>query len=109
MDYFINTDPVVLFGGKGNDADMIKYIQENQVIPDGAKERVVVRFFINPDGSVSDASIIKAAKNEAINKDAIQLVNSLPKFKVIYLTPQRTPIYRALPIVYNDTSKITLK
>ena len=109
LDYFINTDPVVLFGGKGNDADMIKYIQENQVIPDGAKERVVVRFFINPDGSVSDASIIKAAKNEAINKDAIQLVNSLPKFKVIYLTPQRTPIYRALPIVYNDTSKITLK
>lgn len=45
------------------------------------KERVVVRFFINPDGSVSDASIIKAAKNEAINKDAIQLVNSLTKIQ----------------------------
>ena len=110
LDYFINTDPVVLFNdGKGNDMDMIKYIQENQMIPDGAKERVVVRFFINPDGSVSDASIIKAAKNEAINNDALRLVNGFPKFKVIYLTPQKTPIYRALPIVYNDTSKITLK
>lgn len=110
LDYFINTDPAVLFNnGNGNDTDMIKYIRENQVIPDGAKERVVVRFFINPDGSVSDASIIKAAKNEAINKDALQLVNSFPKFKVIYFTPQKTPIYRALPIVYNDTSKITLK
>ena len=110
LDYFINTDPVVLFNdGKGNDMDMIKYIQENQVIPDGAKERVVVRFFINPDGSVSDASIIKAAKNEAINNDALRLVNGFPKFKVIYLTPQKTPIYRALPIVYNDTSKNSLK
>lgn len=107
LDYFINTDPLVLFNdGKGNDMDMIKYIQENQVIPDGAKERVVVRFFINPDGSVSDASIIKAAKNEAINNDALRLVNGFPKFKVIYLTPQKTPIYRALPIVYNDISKI---
>ena len=110
LDYFINTDPVVLFNdGKGNDMDMIKYIQENKVIPDGAKERVVVRFFINPDGSVSDASIIKAAKNEAINNDALRLVNGFPKFKVIYLTPQKPPIYRALPIVYNDISKITLK
>ena len=110
LDYFINTDPVVLFdNGNGNDMDMIKYIQENQTIPDGAKERVVVRFFINPDGSVSDASIIKAAKDDAINKDALQLVNGFPKFKVIYLTPQKTPIYRALPIVYNDTSKITIK
>lgn len=110
LDYFINTDPAVLFNnGNGNDMDMIKYIREKQVIPDGAKERVVVRFFINPDGSVSDASIIKAAKNEAINKDALQLVNSFPKFKVIYFTPQKTPIYRALPIIYNDTSKTTLR
>lgn len=110
LDYFINTDPVVLFNnGNGNDTDMIKYIRENQVIHNGAKERVVVRFFINPDGSVSDASIIKAAKNETINKDALQLVNSFPKFKVIYFTPQKTPIYRALPIIYNDTSKITLR
>lgn len=108
LDYFINTDPAVLFNN-GNDTDMIKYIQENQTIPNGAKERVVVKFFINPDGSVSDASIIKAAKNEAINKDALRLVNSFPKFKVIYFTPQKTPIYRALPIVYNDTSEITIK
>lgn len=107
LDYFINTDPAVLFNnGNGNDMDMIKYIREKQVIPDGAKERVVVRFIINPDGSVSDASIIKAAKNEAINKDALQLVNSFPKFKVIYFTPQKTPIYRALPIIYNDNNLV---
>lgn len=79
-----------------------EWLEENIRIPDGfkGKERVVVGFRVQPDGSVSDVHIIKSSKDDRLNGEALRLVKALPKFSVEYYTPQKEPIPFAIPIVF---------
>ena len=92
----------------GGAAKMIEWINENKRIPKGfkGKERVVVKFIVHPDGTVSDADFIKSSKNDEVNLEALRLVYALPKFNVIYYTPQKEPIYFAWPIAFEECDTI---
>lgn len=108
--YLINLDPRCEFpGGNGK---LKEWIDENIRIPEGFKgrERVVVSFTVHPDGSISDATIVwRPSKNEAVNQEALRLVNALPKFRVKYYTPQKKNFQLFLPITFKEPGAIFIR
>ena len=108
--YFINLDPRCEFpGGNGK---LKEWIDENIRIPEGFKgsERVLVEFTVHPDGSISDATIVRRpSKNEAVSQEALRLVNALPKFRVKYYTPQKKNLSYLLPITFKEPGAIFIR
>lgn len=109
--YFINLDTRCEFpGGNGK---LKEWIDANIRIPEGFKgsERVVVQFTVHPDGSISDPTIIirRRSKNEAVNQEALRLVNALPKFRVKYYTPQKKSFKYNLPITFKEPGAIIIR
>lgn len=96
----------------GGNGKLKEWIAENIRIPEGFKgsERIFVQFTVHPDGSISDATIIRRpSKNEAVNQEAIRLVNALPKFRVKYYTPQKKNIHFFLPITFKEPGVIFIR
>ena len=99
-DIWVNYDPSCEFpGGNGK---LKEWLKENIRIPEGFKgrERVVVGFTVLPDGTVTEGHIIKPKEDDRLNKEALRLVQALPRFYVEYYTPVKESIHRALPIVF---------
>ena len=99
-DIWVHYDPSCEFpGGNGK---LMEWLKENIRIPEGFKgrERVVVGFTVLPDGTVTEGHIIKPNGDDRLNKEALRLVQALPRFYVEYYTPVKEPIHRALPIVF---------
>ncbi|MEA3495392.1 MAG: TonB family protein [Bacteroidota bacterium] len=62
---------------------MFKYIKDNLIYPEvesknGIGGLVVVKFVVEKDGSITNTKILKAL-TENTNKEALRLVNSMPK------------------------------
>ena len=96
----------------GGNGKLKEWLDENIRIPDGFKgsERVLVKFTVHPDGSVSDPSIFRRpSKNEAVNQEALRLVNALPKFRVKYYTPQKKNLHFTLPITFKEPGAIFIR
>lgn len=108
--YFINLDTRCEFpGGNGK---LKEWLDENIRIPEGFKgsEIVLVEFTVHPDGSISDPTIFRRpSKNEAVNQEAIRLVNALPKFRVKYYTPQKKNFHLTLPITFKEPGAIFIR
>lgn len=107
---WVNLDTRCEFpGGNGK---LKEWIEENIRIPEGFKgsERVFVKFTVHPDGSISDPTIFRRpSKNEAVNQEAIRLVNALPKFRVKYYTPQKKNFHLILPITFKEPGVIFIR
>ena len=108
---FVNLDARCEFpGGNGK---LKEWIEENIRIPEGFKgsERVIVQFTVHPDGSISDPSIFRRpSKNEAVNQEALRLVNALPKFRVKYFIPHLKKNFRfTLPITFKEPGAIFIR
>ena len=96
----------------GGNGKLKEWIEENIRIPEGFKgsERVFVKFTVHPDGSISDPTIFRRpSKNEAVNQEAIRLVNALPKFRVKYYTPQKKNFHLTLPITFKEPGVIFIR
>lgn len=106
----VNLDPRCEFpGGNGK---LIEWLNENIRIPEGfnGSERVFVQFTVHPDGSISDPTIARRpSKNEAVNQEALRLVNALPKFRVKYYTPQKKSLSYLLPITFKEPGAIFIR
>lgn len=109
-DIWINYDPICEFpGGNGK---LKEWLDENIRIPEGFKgsERVFVKFTVHPDGSISDATIYRRrSQNEAVNQEALRLVNAMPKFRVKYYTPQKKNLHLTLPITFKEPGTIFIR
>lgn len=108
-DIWINRDPICEFpGGNGK---LKEWLEANIRIPDGYKgsERVLVQFKVQPDGTVTDAKIFKPSKNDNANAEALRLTNALPKFRVKYCTPKKSPIRLTLPIRFKEPGAIFIR
>ena len=80
---FIVVEEMPMFPG-GEEA-LLEYVHNHTEYPEIAREnniqgKVTVNFCVNPDGSVSRATILQGVDPE-LNKEALRVVNSLPKFK----------------------------
>ena len=68
----------------GGKEALMKFISENVKYPKEAEEkglqgRVVVRYVIEKDGSISEVEIAKSV-NEYLDAEAIRVVNAMPKW-----------------------------
>ncbi len=107
--FMANYDPICEFpGGNGK---LKEWLEANRQIPDGYKgnERVVVSFYVQPDGTVTDPKVVRPSKNEAANAEAMRLVNALPKFRVKFFTPKKHRIGYTLNITFREPGAIYIR
>lgn len=108
-DIWVNYDPICEFpGGNGK---LKEWLVANIRIPEGYKgsERVIVSFYVQPDGTVTDPKVVRPSKNDAANAEALRLVNTLPSFRVKFCTPKKHRIGVALPIVFKEPDAIYIR
>lgn len=86
-------------GGAGS---MFRYLAQNLIYPqmsieNGTQGRVIVRFMVRKDGSISEISIVRSV-DPYIDKEAIRLVKSMPKWKPAQVKGKPVNCWYALPI-----------
>ncbi len=100
-------EPAVFPGGIEG---LKNWLSKNIIYPEDALEneikgRVIVRFVINQDGSVSDPKIEKGV-HKSLDDEAIRLVKSMPKWTPGRNNGKAVRSYFNLPINYNfETTK----
>lgn len=93
--------PPVFPGGMKN---LPLWISENLIFPEGEGEpgmvrRVIVRFVINADGSVSNPEVVKGV-SEPFNREAVRLVESMPRWTPGIDNGRNVRSYYTLPITF---------
>ncbi|WP_099464297.1 MULTISPECIES: energy transducer TonB [Parabacteroides] len=89
----------------GGDAELLKFLGKSVKYPviaqeNGIQGRVICSFVINRDGSVVDAEVVRGV-DPALDKEAIRVVNSMPKW-----TPGKQ---RGKPVRVKYTVPITFR
>jgi TonB family protein len=89
----------------GGDGALLKYIAENTMYPELAKEnniqgKVIVRFCVTSKGSVSQISVLKGVDPE-LDAEAIRVVNTLPTFKPGSQGGKPVPVWYMVPITFS--------
>lgn len=69
----------------GGESGLMEYLARNIRYPEmaqqnGVEGRVIVKFIINKDGSVSEPEIVKSVSEE-LDREALRLVNKMPKWQ----------------------------
>lgn len=88
----------------GGDVGLLKYIADSTHYPKEAKEKgiqgkVITRFMVRKDGSVSDVSVLKGA-SPLLDNEAIRVVKTLPKFTPGILKGKTVPVWFMVPITF---------
>ncbi|MFR9166654.1 MAG: energy transducer TonB [Dysgonomonas sp.] len=88
----------------GGESEMFKFIGENMQYPAKAQEyriqgRVVLRFVVDKDGSISDVQILRSLDPEC-DKEAVRVVKAMPKWKPGKQNGREVPVYFTLPIMF---------
>ena len=70
----------------GGTQAMYKYIGENLKYPviaqeNGIQGRVVCQFTVNKDGSLVDIEVVRSAGDASLDKEAVRVIKSMPKWK----------------------------
>ena len=91
----------------GGDGKLMEWISQHIVYPPGCYEshiqgRVVIRFMIKADGSVGETEIIRGVYPE-LDKEALRVVKSLPKFNPATLNGKAVEYWFTLPIIFRLT------
>ena len=91
----------------GGDGKLMEWISQHIVYPPGCYEshiqgRVIIRFMIKADGSVGEAEIIRGVYPE-LDKEALRVVKSLPKFNPATLNGKAVEYWFTLPIIFRLT------
>jgi protein TonB len=88
----------------GGDAELMKYLNTNIKYPaisaeNGIEGRVVLRFVVGKDGRVSDIQVLKAV-DPALDKEAIRVVGSMPKWIPGSQNGRHVAVYYTLPVLF---------
>lgn len=83
---------------------MMKWLQYNVKYPKEAEKageqgKAVVKFTVNKDGSISNATIIKSV-SPSIDKEALRVVTSMPKCKPAENGGKKVACWYALPVSF---------
>ena len=78
------------------------YLEENVKYPDDCKEvcvqgRVVISFFVEKDGSISDAKVVKSVY-PSLDEEALRVVSGMPKWCPGKLNGQSVRIKYTIPV-----------
>ena len=88
----------------GGEMELLKFLSENTVYPESAKERgvqgrVIVRFAVEADGKVGRTSVLKGVDAE-LDVEALRVVSSLPDFRPGKQGGVAVPVWYMVPITY---------
>lgn len=105
--YTVGVEQMPQFPG-GKEA-LDKYLKEelrypSDAVQQGIQGSVMVRFIVNRDGSISDAVVSRGIlKDEAgvCSKEALRLVNAMPKWVPGKLGNKNVRVYYTLPITFS--------
>jgi protein TonB len=80
---FVQVDEMPVF--PGGDMAILKYIADNTVYPEAAKKngitgKVIVRFVVEKDGSVSEVTVLQSV-NPELDAESVRVIKTLPKFE----------------------------
>lgn len=86
----------------GGDAELYKWLNKNIRYPEMAAQnniqgRVTVQFVVEKDGSVGEVKIVRG-KDPDLDKEAVRVVKSLPKFIPGKMNGQNVRVWYTLPI-----------
>ena len=70
----------------GGDAELFKFLSKNIRYPAIAQEsgiqgRVICQFTVNRDGSIVDVRAVRSSGDASLDKEAIRVIQSMPKWK----------------------------
>lgn len=104
-----NTDPVYTIAEympsfPGGQEELKKYLTINGTYPSDAKEkglggRVIVKFIVEKDGSISNAQISKSIY-PSLDKEALRLIQNMPKWIPAYNNEQAVRIWFNVPVSF---------
>ena len=88
----------------GGQKALIKFLSENieypeQALKDSIEGRVVVAFFIDTDGSVTDPEVVREL-HPLLDAEALRVVNLMPKWKPGYQNGAPVKVKYNLPITF---------
>ncbi len=88
----------------GGDAAMYKWLGDNIVYPSAASEegvqgRVVVEFVVGKDGSITNVRIVRS-RHPALDKEALRVVKSMPKWVPGRNNGQPVKVTYTLPVTF---------
>lgn len=88
----------------GGDAALMKFLSSNINYPqvameNGVQGRVIVQFVVTKNGSVGEVKVIRSVDRD-LDKEAIRLCKSLPKFIPGKMNGQEVNVWYTLPITF---------
>ncbi|HUX95245.1 MAG TPA: M56 family metallopeptidase [Bacteroidales bacterium] len=88
----------------GGDAALLRYLAENTVYPENAKEkgiqgRVIVRFCITEKGTISRVSVLNSVDPE-LDAEALRVVKTLPAFIPAKNGGKAVPVWYMVPLTF---------
>ena len=93
----------------GGELALRKYIQEEinyppNAVKDSIEGKVYVRFVVKPDGSVSDATILRGVSPE-LDAEALRIINLLPRWRPCGSRSKPRSVYYTIPIHFTLDEK----
>lgn len=93
----------------GGDAALMKYIQTHIKYPPTAAKnhvqgRVIVQFIVEKDGSVDAVKVVRSVDKD-LNKEAIRVCKTLPKFTPGRQNGKIVPVWFTLPVTFQLPEK----
>lgn len=87
----------------GGEHGLINYINRTRVYPYEAYQkhiqgRVLCSFIVGTDGRVSRVRVIRGAGDESLNREAIRVIEKMPKWSVGKVGDHAVPVRIVLPI-----------
>lgn len=88
----------------GGDTELMKFLANNLKYPAVAAEndiqgRVVIRFVVGKDGSVSDITVLRPL-DPSCDREAVRVIKSMPKWIAGMQNGRNVPVYYTLPVLF---------
>ena len=84
---------------------LMKYLQENIRYPSISRDnnsqgRALIRFVVRTDGSIDGAEVMKSSGDIYLDKEAVRVVSSMPKWSPGRQQGKAVSVYFVLPVVF---------
>jgi protein TonB len=88
----------------GGELELMKFLQKNIQYPQMERDndiqgKVLLRFVVSEEGAVGDVSVLRGV-SPGIDKEAVRVVKSLPKFKPGKQQGKSVKVYYNLPVMF---------
>ena len=87
----------------GGQQEMLKYIQENLIYPKLALKkqiqgRSICQFIVEKDGSISHIQVVRSSGNKSLDRAAIRVIKTMPKWTPGRLQGKIVRTHYTLPV-----------